>query len=106
MRNCIMPTTPISKVETEIWAETASVSDGVIKQDKSLSPMSITSEVTSDEWEKKSKNRLLELEAKTKRIDWLKNDIKNTTEKISLLMKEKKCLGIKLTEFKERSLTA
>jgi len=101
-----MPIIPISKVEAQIWAETASESDEVIKQEKILSPMSITPEVTSDKWEKKSKNRLMELEAKRKRIDKLKNDIKNTTEKISLLMKEKKALGIKLTEFKERSLTA
>jgi len=68
--------------------------------------MSITPKVTSGEWEKKTKNRLLELEVKTKRIDQLKIDIKNTKEKISLLMKEKKGLGINLTEFKERSLTA
>jgi len=101
-----MPTILISKVETQIWAETASESEEVIKQEKSLSPMSITPEVTSDEWEKKSKNRLLELEGKTKRVDWLKNDIKDTTEKMSLLMKEEKGRGIKLTEFKERSLTA
>jgi len=68
--------------------------------------MSITPEVTSDEWEKKSKNRLLELEVKMKRIDELKKDIKNTKEKIGLLRKEKKSLGVKLTELKEPSLTA
>jgi len=101
-----MQTIPISKVETQIWAETTSESDEVIKQEKSLSPMSITPEVTSDEWEKKSKNRLLELEVKMKRIDELKKDIKNTKEKIGLLRKEKKSLGVKLTELKEPSLTA
>jgi len=101
-----MQTIPISKVETQNWAESPSESDEVIKQEKSLSPMSITPEVTSDEWEKKSKNRLLELEVKTKIIDKLKEDIKNTRKKIGLLIQEKKCLGMKLTELKEPSLTA
>jgi len=68
--------------------------------------MSIIPEVTSDEWEKDSKNRLLEQEVKTKRINKLETDIKNTREKISLLMKERKSQGIKLVEFKELNLTA
>jgi len=68
--------------------------------------MSIIPEVTSDEWEKDSKNRLLELEVKTTRIDKLETDSKNTREKISLLMNERKSLGIKLVEFKELHLTA
>jgi len=64
-----MPTTPISKVETQIWSETTSEFDEVINQEESLSSMSITPEVTSDEIVKKNKNCLLELEVKTRRID-------------------------------------
>jgi len=64
-----MPTTPISKVETQIWSETTSEFDEVINQEESLSSMSITPEVTSDEMVKKNKNCLLELEVKTRRID-------------------------------------
>jgi len=105
MSICIMPTIPISKVETQIWADT-SESDEVIKQENSLSPMSITPDVKSDKWKKKSKNRLLELEIKTKRIDWITKDIKNIREKIFLLMKERKSLGMKLAEFKDQSVTA
>jgi len=64
-----MPTTPISKVETQIWSETTSEFDEVINQEESLSSMSITPEVISDEMVKKNKNCLLELEVKTRRID-------------------------------------
>jgi len=105
MSICTMPPIPISKSETQIWAETTSESDEVIKQEKCLTPMSVTPEVTSDEWEKKSENRLFELELKKKRIDYLKKDIKNKREKITHLMKEKKSLGMKQAEFKEPSLT-
>jgi len=106
MSICIMPTIPTPKVETQICAETASESDEVIKIEKCFSPMSISPEVTSHEGVKKSKNRLLELEVKTKRIDWIKKDIKNRREKISHLMKERKSLEMKLAEFKDPSLTA
>jgi len=101
-----MSTIPISNVETQICSETTSESDEVIKKEKSLSPMSITPEVTSDEWEKKSQHRLSELDVKSKIIDQLRKDIENTRATIELLMKEKKSLGMKLAEFEEPSLTA
>jgi len=98
-------TTQISKVETENWVETTSEPDEIPKEDKCLSPMSITPEVTSgDEWEKKN-NRILELEMKTKRFDELKKDMKKSRAKISILIKEKKRLGRKLAELKDPSLT-
>jgi len=44
-----------AKVETQRCVETASESDAETKRDKSLSPMSITSEVISDGIDKKNK---------------------------------------------------
>jgi len=58
-------TTP-TKVETQNYVETASESDEEPKRDKSISPMSITSEVIVDGVDKQNNVRLLEIEFQTK----------------------------------------
>jgi len=92
MSICTIPINPISKFETQNWVETTSESDEVTKQEKSFSPMSITSEVISDDWEKKNNDCLLEMKVKMKRIQKLKKELKKSSEKISNLIKEKKIL--------------
>jgi len=104
MSCCTNPTYPIIKEETQTWVEIPSESDELPNQDKTFSPMSITSEVISDGWEKKSNNRLLEMESKTKSVEKLKMDMQKSTEKIVNLIKEKKLLGKKLAKLKDPSL--
>jgi len=93
-----------AKVETQNCVETASESDEETKRDKSLSPMSITSEVISDGLDKKNKVRLLlEMEFKTKSNEFkrLKKNIKKARMKIINMMKENKTLVRRLRKFRE-----
>jgi len=78
--------------EAQNCVETASESDKETKRDKSLSPMSITSEVISDGVDQKNKVNLLEMEFWTKSNESkrLKKNIKKARMKIINMMTENK----------------
>jgi len=109
MSCCAILTTPIFKVEVQNWpetaSETASESDEVYKLENSFSPMSTSTDVISDEMVKKNNNILFEIEDNRERIQKLKQELKNSSEKISNLIKEKKCLVGKLSELKSNNRT-
>jgi len=94
-----------AKVETQNCVETASESDEETKRDKSLSPMSITSEIISDGVDKKNKAPLLEMEFKTKSNEFkrLKKNNRKARMKITNMMKENKTLVRRLGQLRELS---
>jgi len=93
------------KVETQNCVESASESDEVTKRDKSLSPMSVSSEVISDAIDKKNKVTPYEMEFKTKSNEFkmLKKNIKKARMKIINIMKENKTLVRRLRMLRELS---
>lgn len=92
---------PIAKVDSQNCVETASESEEETKREKSLSPMSITSEVISDNVYKNNIRLLqMEVQSKSNEIEKLENDIKKSTEKINK-MKENKTLVRKLRKLQE-----
>jgi len=95
----------LAKVETQNCVETTSESDEETKRDKSLSPMSITSEIISDAIDKKNKVSLLEMEFKTKSIEFkrLKKNNKKARMKIINMMKENRTLVRRLRKLRELS---
>jgi len=103
MSCCAILTIPIFKAEVQNWPETASESDEVAKLDNCFSPMSTSTDVIRDEMEKKNNNMLFEIEDNRERIRELKQKLKNSSEKISNLIKEKKCLLGKLSELKSNN---
>jgi len=104
----------------EITSESSSIDKGS-KREKSFSPMSITTEVSSDDGEKKNNShpeltldgvvknsyRELKLKIKTKtaQVKKLKKDLKKSSEKLKSLIKEKKEIGKKITTWKEQNPT-
>jgi len=102
MSCCAILTIPIFKVEIQNWPETASESDEVSKL---FSPMSTSTDITSDEMEKKNNNILFKIEDNRARIQELKQELKKSSEKISNLIEQKKCLVGKLSEWKSNNRT-
>lgn len=93
---------PIAKADCQNCVETASESDEETKRDKSLSPMSITSEVVSDNIYKNNIRLFqIEVQSKSNELQKLQEDIKRSTEKISNMMKENKNLVRKLRKLQE-----
>merc|ERR1719317_1624321 len=96
---------PISKVETHHILETTSGSDEDIKRNKSLTPMSIETDVISDAFNKKNHIRRLELEvkSKSKELQRLEKDTKKSSVNIKNMRMEQKNLVEKLRKLRKLS---
>jgi len=108
MRSSINNETFSTSKQVKIASDSSSSDEGT-KRHKCFSSMSNSPEVISDVGEKKNNNRLIELENETKTIEQLKRKLKKltkkskkATEQICNLIHEKKNLGMKLAEWKEK----